>query len=366
MKYAFALLVLIHALIHLMGFAKAFQLGNIESLTQPISKPAGLFWLLTTLLYLSALSGYFMDKPFWPILAIIASVMSQLLIIVVWQDAKFGTLANILIILVALPAIAGIRFQHMVTEESRELLKRATSQTQTLTQEQVYHLPVPVQRWLQQSGAVGKELPTVARIRQTGRMRTAPDGQWMPFTATQYFDLVHPAFVWNTTVQVAPLVTMNGRDKFSDGEGEMLINMLSLIPVVHEGHNTKINTGTMLRYLGETVWFPATVLSPFITWEEVDSLTATASMTYAGTTATGTYYFNSEGDFIAFEADRYYGGGEDARLERWRVEASGYREFNGIRVPYRNAVIWKLPEGDFLWLELELNDLDTNKPEAFD
>lgn len=365
MKYVFAFLLLMHALIHLMGFVKAFQLGNIESLTQTISKPAGIFWLLTTLLYLAAITGYFMDKSLWPVLAIIASVLSQVLIIMVWRDAKFGTIANILIVLIALPAFAHFRFQQMVTHESQDLLKHITLQTLIVTEEKLQHLPAPVQRWLKKSGVVGQVTPAVARIRQTGRMRTAPDSKWMPFTATQYFDLIHPAFVWNTTVQVAPLITMTGRDKFLNGEGEMLIKILSLITVVNEGHNDKINSGTMLRYLGETSWFPAAALSPYITWEAIDSLSAKATMNYKGTTATGIYHFNNDGDCIAFEADRYFGGGKDARLERWRVEATGYRDFGGVRVPYTNKVIWKLAEGDFNWLELELTALEVNRAELF-
>ncbi len=360
MKYVFAFLVVIHALIHLMAFAKAFQLGNSESLTQAISKPFGICWLLTTLVYLAALTGYFMDKTFWPVLAIIASVLSQVLIIMVWRDAKFGTIANILIVLIALPAFAHFRFQQMVTEESQELLKNIAPRTLTVTEEKLQHLPAPVQRWLQKSGVVGKDIPAVARIQQTGRMRTSPDSKWMPFNATQYFDLIQPAFVWNTTVQVAPLVTMTGRDKFLNGEGEMLIKILSLITVVNEGHNNKMNTGTMLRYMGETTWFPAAVLTPYFSWKQLDSMTVKATMNYAGTAAEGTYVFNEAGDFVAFEAERYYGGGNDARLECWRVEATGYRDFGGIRVPYRNRVVWKLREGDFTWLELEVTELEIN------
>lgn len=35
----FGFLILLHGLIHLMGFLKAFHLADIEQLTLPISKP---------------------------------------------------------------------------------------------------------------------------------------------------------------------------------------------------------------------------------------------------------------------------------------------------------------------------------------
>lgn len=42
-----------------------------------------------------------------------------------------------------------------------------------------------------------------------------------------------------------------------DGQGEMLIKLLSLVNVVNEKHNDQINTGTLIRFLGEICWFPS-------------------------------------------------------------------------------------------------------------
>ena len=44
-KYIFATVTLTHGLIHLMGFAKAFNYAEISQLTQPISKNTGWLWL---------------------------------------------------------------------------------------------------------------------------------------------------------------------------------------------------------------------------------------------------------------------------------------------------------------------------------
>jgi len=41
LKIIFLFIVLIHALIHLLGFVKAFNLTEISQLTQPISKTSG-------------------------------------------------------------------------------------------------------------------------------------------------------------------------------------------------------------------------------------------------------------------------------------------------------------------------------------
>lgn len=85
----------------------------------------------------------------------------------------------------------------------------------------------------------------------------------MPFKAEQYFTPQQPAFVWKAHVKMMPLVYMNGRDKFENGKGEMLIKALSLVNVVNEGGDTKINESTMLRYLAEMCWFPSAALNEY-------------------------------------------------------------------------------------------------------
>ena len=50
LRFLFAFIVLAHGLIHLMGFAKAFNYGNITQLTKDISKPTGMLWLLAGVL----------------------------------------------------------------------------------------------------------------------------------------------------------------------------------------------------------------------------------------------------------------------------------------------------------------------------
>ena len=51
MKIVFALLLLLHGLIHLSGTAKAFGIADMPQLTQQISKPMGIVWLCAALLF---------------------------------------------------------------------------------------------------------------------------------------------------------------------------------------------------------------------------------------------------------------------------------------------------------------------------
>ncbi len=54
MKLAFTLLLVVHGLIHSMGFLKAFGLAQLPQLTLPISRPLGVLWLVAGAATLSA------------------------------------------------------------------------------------------------------------------------------------------------------------------------------------------------------------------------------------------------------------------------------------------------------------------------
>ena len=98
LKCIFISIMLIHGLIHLMGFTKAFNYAEINQLSQPISKNTGLIWLLAAALFVVATALFLAKKDSWWMVATVAVVVSQLLIINNWQDAKFGSIANVFIL----------------------------------------------------------------------------------------------------------------------------------------------------------------------------------------------------------------------------------------------------------------------------
>lgn len=365
-KILFFLVILIHGLIHLSGFFKAFDIGIFTQLSSDISRPAGITWLIVSLLFLITVLAYFENHNSWPFLGFIAVILSQILIFTVWSDAKFGTIANLIILIGALPALGSVLFNNMITADQEHLLEQVSqSADRILHEEDFQHLPVIVQAWLMNSGVAGKPEISFARLKQTGKMKTEPDGNWMDFTAVQYFDVNNPSFVWKADVRMMPLVTFTGRDKLQDGQGEMLIKLLSLVNVVNEKHNDQINTGTLIRFLGEICWFPSAALSETITWEEINEHSAKATLTIGDIQVLGIFRFDENGDLRSFEADRYYGSGPEAVKHRWIVETVEYKTFDGYRVPGKSTVTWKLPEGDFTWLHLEITELEMNRFELY-
>lgn len=366
LKILFYFIVVVHGLIHLLGFFKAFDIGNITQLTTPISKPMGVAWLVASVLILLTVLMNLMNYRYWSVIAIIALVLSQIVIFTAWGDAKFGTIANVVILLVALPALGDWMFSDRVADEQKNLLEQVSGPADRVLQDKDFQQqPDIVQTWLKNSGVAGKPDVTFVRLKQTGEMKTEPDGSWMDFSAVQYFDVKNTSFNWKVDVKMMPLVTLTGRDKLQNGKGEMLIKLLSLVNVVNEKGSEQINTGSLTRFLGEICWFPSAALNENITWEEIDETSAKATLTTEDQQVSGIFRFGKNGEMKLFEADRYYGGAEDAEMQKWVVKAEEYKTFSGYRIPNRLTVTWKLPDGDFTWLKLEITDMEVNRFERY-
>jgi lysylphosphatidylglycerol synthetase-like protein (DUF2156 family) len=101
LRLLFVAIIVIHGLIHLMGAAKGFGWADVAALKQPISRSMGALWLVAGLLVLTAGVVLALQAQWWWAVAAVAAVVSQAVILTSWNDAKAGTLANIILFVVA-------------------------------------------------------------------------------------------------------------------------------------------------------------------------------------------------------------------------------------------------------------------------
>jgi hypothetical protein len=157
LRYILAFIIFVHGLIHFMGFAKAFNYGSITQLTKEISKPLGAMWLVTALLFITTTVLFLSKKEAWLIIGFIAIILSQVLIFTVWKDAKYGTIANVIIVMVIIAGWGSIRFESIWKKDIQENLRRTnTFKTELLTAADIKPLPEPVQRYLQYADVLNK------------------------------------------------------------------------------------------------------------------------------------------------------------------------------------------------------------------
>lgn len=357
MRYVLALLILVHGLIHLMGFAKAFEFATMPQLAKSISKSVGLLWLTAAILFVIACVLLFVKKDFWWIMGLTAVVISQILIFMYWSDARYGTIANVIVLIAALFSFGTWQFASMIEKELVEI--KPATQVKAIDKTSLNNLPEVVQNWLVVTGAIDQPQTNFATIHQKGEMKSTPDGEWAPFTATHWVAFSSPAFVWSARMKAGPGMHVAIRDKFFHGKGSMLVKVMSLV-TLNDAKGKEVDEGALQRYLAEIVWNPSFALNANIQWIQTDDTHATASLNDNGTSGTVTFTFDATGLIEKAEAQRFYYTGDQSTREHWIVTMSGYRDFNGIKVPAKSGITWKLKDGDYTWFRMEIKDIQIN------
>lgn len=213
-------------------------------------------------------------------------------------------------------------------------------------------LPPPVARYL---SAVFESDPVPMQqvaLTQSGEFRTgSADSPWRPFSATQHVTTDPPGFVWEATIEMAPLVSARVVDSFVEGEGSLTATVFSVLTVADAESGPELNEGELLRYLGETPWYP-TALRPGggVSWEPVDDRSARATLTAGDTTASLVFHFG-EDDLVKRVTGDRPAQQDDGSYDRtaWSGHWWAYERRDGVLVPTEGRAEWNEPSGAFAY-----------------
>ncbi|NJE25684.1 hypothetical protein E3E22_03415 [Thermococcus sp. MV5] len=269
-------------------------------------------------------------------------------------------LGVIVVLLVSTTVLGGVAFTKRTRNEAKELFKESDmTKPKVITEEDIQDLPEPVQRYLRYTQIIGKEEINTVRLKQGGYFRMKEDQKWMPITAEQYFRVDSTEFIWIAKVRAAPLLSIHAKDEFVEGKGNLVVKLLGLITVV-DAKGNEVDHGELLRFLAECIWFPSAFLNDYITWESIDNTSAKATITYDGVSASAVFHFNEKGEVTRITAKRYMEVDGEFVLEDWEGQIVEYKVFNGVVVPNRVNIIWKLKTGDFCYDQIEIVDIEYN------
>lgn len=234
------------------------------------------------------------------------------------------------------------QFDRDIQRRVGDLVAANESQPGTVTDGDIAAVPGPIQRHLE--SVLGLPQPRIRRvnIHQQGNFRLGSN--WHPFTATQWVSTQPPAFLWDATIEMAPLVPVRVVDRYQDREGVLEARIRSLLPVAQAGPGHAMNEGELLRYLAEMVWYPTALLSDSIEWETVDDDAAAATLRDGNVTASATFHIG-ENDTIERVTGRRYRQDEDSYGE-WVGHFEEYERRSGILVPTTGEVAWDTRGGE--------------------
>ncbi len=362
MRIAFLTFIIVHALIHLLGFVKAFRLIDIKELTQPVSKLFGIGWLSVFIFLAIVALLYIFKISHWWVFGIIAVLISQVLIIFFWQDAKFGTIANVIILIVAIIGYGEWSFSRKYENEIVKGLKQTASIPESiLTETDIKHLPEPVKKYIRYTGSIGKPKVNNFKIEFAGKIRKNEQSEWMPFTSVQYnfIDASTRLFFMKAIMKHLPV---SGFHCFKNGNAFMDIRLLSLFKVQYQSGKEMDIAETVTFFNDMCCMAPATLIDKRIQWQEMDNTMVQAVFTNNNITISAELFFNDKGELVNFISDDRYAAGENNTMIRlrWSTPLKDYKVFNGINLAGYAEAIYSYSDRDLCYGTFNLTSIQYN------
>lgn len=361
LRFVLLFIISIHGLIHFMSFAKALGYGNLKSLTIPVSKPAGALWMLTAFLFIITAVLLLLKKEYWWVIGIAAAIISQIVILLSWKDAKFGTIANIVILITAVLSWGSYRFENSWKKDVKEnLLNNNNITTELVTEADLQHLPMPVQRYLKYAGVIGK--PKVKNMRVVMEVQMREKGKdFFKAVSAQYNFFDEPARLFFMKAKMFG-VTVPGYHHYLNGNAVMDIRFAGLFTIVKEEGAIMNKAETVTVFNDMCLMAPATLIDKRIVWEVIDSNSVKAFFTNHNMSISATLYFNKEGQLIDFLSnDRT----EIKTMKSYpfTTPVHRYKNINGYNLFHEGDAVWEYPDGKFVYGKFTLKDIAYNVTE---
>lgn len=359
MKIFLVLLILVHGLIHLLGFVKAMGWAELKQLTKPISRPFGIVWLLVAVVWVMSAALVALNYEYWWMVTWLALFGSSGLIITQWKDARFGMVANLLILISTVIGMSAWRFYNLYRHDVNKGIRETASVSEKLlTEADIINLPVPVQKYIRYTGCIGKPQVRNFSVEFTGKIRKDEKSAWMPFTSEQYNFLSTSTrlFFMKATMKNFPVA---GYHAYIDGDAMMDIRLFSVLNVQYQEGELMDRAETVTFFNDMCCMAPATLIDPRIKWKTTSNNVVEAVFTNRNITIMSVLYFNESGQLINFKSNDRLEVGSGTPLP-WETPLSDYKEINGHLLPGFAETIYTYPKGKLCYGTFELKSIKYN------
>lgn len=358
LRIVFLILLVLHGLIHALGFISAFKLATISQFTQSISKAIGLWWLTVSILFIITAVLFIINHTLWVYLGVIAVIISQTLIIFNWHDARAGTVVNVIIFIVLLFTFTTQLFERKFQNDASEMrTPSAPGQQALLTEDDLKFLPPSVQRYLHYSNVLNKPKVKSIKVIFEGEMR-AKGEDYFHFTSEQYNFFDEPTRLFFMKAHMFG-ITVPGYHKYKSAQATMDIRLFGLFSVVNKSGAVLDKTETVTLFNDMCLLAPASLIDSRIQWKEITDTTCMATFTNHNITISATLQFNRQGQLLNFVSNDRTDVNEMQQIP-FSTPVHEYIKLEGRQVIHRGDAVWHYPEGDFTYGKFTLKDIQFN------
>jgi hypothetical protein len=248
--------------------------------------------------------------------------------------------------------------------DQRRISLKTDQASLPLANADIAHLPLPVQKYIRRSGAIGKPALTSVHTYFDATLYGALGSAGMSGPAHQ-IDLIDPPrrlFFMETRMYGLPVTVLHDYD---GDQATMRVRIARLIDVVNLSgpELSKAETVTLLNDL--VAYAPSALAGPRFTWNSIDERQAEVTFQNGPYVVAATLTFNDEGDLVDFYSTDRGELQNDGTLKilPWSTPLSDYREFEGRRVPTKGDAIYHRQEGPFTYGRFAVTGIEFNKRE---
>ena len=156
-RWAVVVVLILHGLPHLFGAIKGFGWANVSVLKGPIGPTLGAAWLAAGTLVVIAAVLLAARIRWWWVVGAVAVLASQSVILTSWNDAKVGSVANIILLAAVVYGYAaqGPTSYRAEYRHRADVAFSAPLPNGIVTEADLAALPQIVATYVRRSGAVG-------------------------------------------------------------------------------------------------------------------------------------------------------------------------------------------------------------------
>lgn len=255
------------------------------------------------------------------------------------------------------PATLNARYDEAL---AAEFLAQPIVPLEPLLETDLGHLPAPVRRYIERSGAVGKPRVQNLRLELEAQMWRAPGQAPIPSTSVQHNFFGRPARVFLMRARMFGL-PVRALHVYTREEATFTVRVASLVNMV-DLRGSEISRAETVTVLNDMAAFaPGSLAGPGPTWVTLDDRTAAMTFTNGPHQVTATLVFNEEDQLVDFVSDdRPDGSTGTFRPMRWSTPLADYLEMDGRRLPTSGAAMYARPDGDFTYGRFRLKSIAYN------
>ncbi len=242
-----------------------------------------------------------------------------------------------------------------------EFSRQPVGPEEILTGHDIAHLPLPVRKYIEYTGAIGKSKPQNVRIAFDAKMVSKPGAAPMNAKSEQYnfYGSFTRLFLMKASKMFIPFHAFH---TYCEQKATFVVRVANLFNAV-DVKGEELTTAETVTLLNDMcIFVPGNLYDKRLSWKETDSLSCQVTIENGRYKVSVMLFFNEKRELINFISEDRYALQDDGTMKRarWSTPVKDYKEFDGRRIPTYGETIWNYPEGDFTYGTFRLKDITYN------